>query len=95
MTRDIPREETHGLASQIWRFADSVPGNIAEGQGRISIGEFRQFLDVAVARTLSCRLRLNLPRRLGLGDAKLVNEADELSHEVGKMIYAIRDKIGV
>jgi hypothetical protein len=30
-----------------------------------------------------------------MGDAKLVNEADELSREVGKMIYAILDKIGV
>jgi four helix bundle protein len=47
MTQDFPREELYGLTSQIRRSAVSVASNIAEGQGRLSRGEFRQFLGIA------------------------------------------------
>jgi four helix bundle protein len=44
LTRTFPREEVYGLVSQMRCAAVSVPSNIAEGQGRMSCGEFRQFL---------------------------------------------------
>ena len=93
MTRQFPRDEMYGLANQIRRCAVSVPSNIAEGQGRMSSGEFRQFLGIARGSNFELQTQIELVRRLGLGDARLVDEADELSHEVGKMIYAILDKI--
>src|SRR5258708_30355000 len=46
-TQNFPRQETYGLTSQIRRSAGSVASNIAEGQGRLSRREFRQFLGVA------------------------------------------------
>ena len=39
----FPREEIYGLTSQIRRASVSVASNIAEGQGRNSAREFRQF----------------------------------------------------
>jgi len=47
LTQNFPREEMYGLSSQMRRSAVSVPSNIAEGQGRLSTGEFRQFLGIA------------------------------------------------
>ena len=38
------KAETYGLTSQIRRAAISVVSNIAEGQGRLTAGEFQQFL---------------------------------------------------
>jgi len=40
----IPKDEMYGLTSQMRRAAVSVPSNIAEGYGRVTTGEFKQFL---------------------------------------------------
>ena len=42
-TQAFPRTETYGLVSQLRRAAVFVPSNIAEGQARLSTGEFKQF----------------------------------------------------
>ena len=46
-TEQFPRNETYGLTSQIRRAAVSVASNIAEGQGRLTLGEFQHFLGQA------------------------------------------------
>ncbi len=46
-TEQFPRNETYGLTSQIRRAAVSVASNIAEGQGRLTLGEFLHFLGQA------------------------------------------------
>lgn len=88
LTKSFPREEIYGLSSQIRRSAVSVPSNIAEGQGRLSVGEFRQFLGIARGSNYELQTQLEIARSLGFADSKLIDEAESLSHEVGKMIYA-------
>ncbi|MGC1650342.1 MAG: four helix bundle protein [Candidatus Sulfotelmatobacter sp.] len=46
-TEQLPRSETYGLTSQLRRAAVSVPSNIAEGQGRLTPGEFAHCLGMA------------------------------------------------
>jgi four helix bundle protein len=46
-TTAFPAEERYGLTAQMRRAAVSVVSNIAEGQGRLTIGEWRQFLSHA------------------------------------------------
>ncbi len=48
ITAKFPGKEIYGLTNQIRRAAVSIPANIAEGQGRHSPGEFRQFLGIAL-----------------------------------------------
>ena len=43
----FPRSELYGLADQMKRAAVSIPSNIAEGQARQHLAEFRQFLAIA------------------------------------------------
>lgn len=43
-TRGFPGDELYGLTAQLRRAAVSIPSNIAEGHGRRSTGEFKQFL---------------------------------------------------
>lgn len=91
LTQQFPREETYGLTSQIRRAAVSLPSNIAEGHGRLNTNEFRQFLGIARGSNFELQTQLEIARSLQMGDPRLLNEAEELSHEVGKMIYSILD----
>jgi four helix bundle protein len=44
LTKTFPSDERFGLTQQLRRAVVSVVSNIAEGQGRLSHGEWRQFL---------------------------------------------------
>jgi len=72
-----------------------VPSNIAEGQGRLATGEFRQFLGIARGSNFELQTQLEIARALGLGNSKLIDEAESLSHQVGKMIYALLESLKV
>ena len=60
----FPREETYGLTSQIRRAAVSIPSNIAEGRGRLSRGEFKQFLGHARGSIFELESQLLIARSL-------------------------------
>jgi four helix bundle protein len=51
-TDAFPKQELYGIVSQMRRASVSIPSNIAEGQGRRSTGEFRQFLGHAYGSLL-------------------------------------------
>jgi four helix bundle protein len=91
LTREFPREEIYGLTSQIRRAAVSVPSNIAEGHGRLNKGEYRQFLGIARGSNFELQTQIEIARAIGIGNPKLLSEAEGFSHEVGKMLYAILD----
>jgi four helix bundle protein len=93
LTRQFPREEIYGLTSQIRRSAVSVPSNIAEGQARLSTGEFRQSLGIARGSNSELQTQLEIARALGIGDSELIDEAESLSHEVGKMLFALLESL--
>jgi four helix bundle protein len=93
LSQKFPREEIYGLTSQMRRSAVSIPSNIAEGQGRLNPNEFRQFLGIARASNCELQTQLEIARALEFGDPKLINEAEGLTHEVGKMIYAFLESL--
>lgn len=64
-TEPFPNSERFGLTSQIRRAVVSIPSNIAEGQGRLTKGEFRQFLGHARGSILELETQLEIAYELG------------------------------
>ena len=88
-TRAFPREERFGLTAQLRRCAVSVPSNIAEGHGRLTVGEWRHFLGQARGSVLEMQTQLILARRLSFIDATTIDSTLELSEEVGRIINGL------
>ena len=93
LTRGFPREEIYGLTSQLRRAGVSVASNVAEGYGRGSKGEYRNFLGMARGSALEVQTQLVIARELGLGDPKLIAAAERLAEETGKMLWAMMEKL--
>jgi four helix bundle protein len=59
-TEPFPKSEVYGLTSQLRRAAVSVASNIAEGQGRLTKGEFCHFLGQARGSLLEVETQLSI-----------------------------------
>ena len=64
LTKSFPNDELFNLTSQIKRSVISIPSNIAEGKGRNSDKEFKQFLFIARGSLFELRTQLEIARRL-------------------------------
>jgi four helix bundle protein len=89
LSKNFPKEELYGLTSQSRRAAVSIPANIAEGQGRRSKTEFRQFPGNARGSLLELDTHLELALRLSylsLNDHAIVQEQ---LREVGRIMNGL------
>jgi four helix bundle protein len=82
VTGSFPKEELFGLTGQIRRAGVSVASNIAEGYGRGSKGEYKQFLAIARGSNLEGQTQLFIATELGYGNPIQLKTADDLSNEV-------------
>jgi four helix bundle protein len=89
ITRFFPKEERFGLTSQIRRAGVSVPANIAEGQGRLSKGEFRYFLGVARGSLSELDTLLILAERAGFIDHETHQKLEGLIVEVRRPLQGL------
>lgn len=89
VTQKFPKEETYGVTSQLRRAAVSIPSNIAEGQGRQTTGEFRQFLGHARGSLLETETQVLLSERLEYLDHKTTEMLIEQAAELGRILNGL------
>ena len=89
ITARFPEREVFGLTSQLRRCAVSVPSNIAEGQGRLSRGEFKLFLGHARGSLFELQTQISIAERLRYIDQKTHEQALVQAVEVGKIINGL------
>ncbi len=83
-TEAFPKHELYGLAQQMWRAAVSIASNIAEGKGRRSDKEFRQFLFHARGSLLELETQLAIAGKLEYLTQKQSNEVQLLATQIGR-----------
>jgi four helix bundle protein len=86
-TSNFPSTEKFGLISQINRCAVSIASNIAEGAGRNTDGEFRQFLGTAKGSSYELETQLIVSNNLGYISIAELNGLIEKLEYVQKMIH--------
>jgi four helix bundle protein len=89
ITREFPRDEIYGLTSQLRRSAVSVASNIAEGYGRMSKGEYRQFLGMARGSNYEVQTQLAVARELAYAEHDAISGCERLSDEVARMLNSM------
>ena len=89
ITKAFPPDERYRLTDQLCRAAASVPTKIAEGKGRGSLAEFRQFLIIARGSIEETRYLLLLAKDLGLLIREAHTQLEAKFTEVSKMTNAL------
>ena len=93
LTAGFPKEELYGLTSQLRRAGVSAASNIAEGYGRGSRGEYKQFLAIARGSNLEAQTQLVVARELGFANQQEIDTVENLSFEIGKMLNSMLKKL--
>ena len=94
LTSSFPKEEMFGLTSQMRRAAVSIASNIAEGEGRKSKNEFSLFLGIALGSKSELETQLILSERVNLLKTTDTEPIKKSLDDIGKMLTALRRKIG-
>jgi four helix bundle protein len=89
----FPKSELYGLADQMKRAAVSIPSNIAEGQARQHVGEFRQFLSVANGSAAELDTQRIIAENLGFLPPEDSADLDRRITEIRKMLYALANSL--
>lgn len=92
LSASFPKAEKFGLISQIRRSAVSVPSNIAEGAGRNTDGEFKNFLGIASGSSNELFTQLLLSHRLQLATEEKITPILDQLIEVQKINYSLIKK---
>ena len=82
----LPPEERFALSDQMRRSAVSIPSNIAEGQGRQTDKEFKQFLSIAKGSVFEVETQLLICVRIQYLSEANIENALSLCDELGKML---------
>lgn len=89
LARKLPKEELFSLSDQMRRAAVSIPSNIAEGRGRQTDKEFKQFLSIAKGSVFELETQILICIRQNYFSEEQAKPTLSLCNEVGKMLTAL------
>ena len=92
-TSNFPQDERYELTRQLRCASISVISNIAEGQGRLTNGEWRQFLSHARGSLFEIQAQLLVASRLGLLDEQRYRSLRSAVIKVAKPLAGLIDYV--
>ncbi len=88
-TSDMPADETFGLRLQIRRAATSIPNNLAEGQGRSTVRDYRHFVMQARGSLYELQTQIVICERLHYFNEQKAMQLRERADEIGRMLNGL------
>lgn len=89
ITKTFPNEHRFGIANQMFRCAVSIPSNIAEGCGRKSDKELKQFLSISLGSSFELETQIIIAQEVGLIDSEQHLILESKITEIQKMINGL------
>jgi len=90
LLRLFPKEEQYALCDQLRRAVVSIPSNIAEGEGRVSVKEQAHFMEIALGSLNEVMCQLELANELRYINENQLFEAEEQMKTVAQMLAGLR-----
>ena len=91
----FPKEEKYSISSQITRAAVSIPSNIAEGSSRISMKDYKRFLEIPLGSSFELETQLLIAEAVNFGEKEKRNDLLKEIDEEQKMIMSFMSKLNL
>jgi four helix bundle protein len=91
--KSFPNEHKFGIANQMFRCAVSIPSNIAEGCGRKSDKELKQFLSISLGSAFELQTQIIIAKEVELITDIEYNILDLKIIEIQKMINGLSNSL--
>ncbi|MGM9801491.1 MAG: four helix bundle protein [Candidatus Limisoma sp.] len=88
--REFPSEEKYSLCDQIRRAVVSVPSNIAEGAGRMSIKEKSHFIEIAYGSLMELYCQIQIAHDLDYISESQLSSIKNRILRISKMLNALQ-----
>jgi four helix bundle protein len=92
-TQSFPKQEMYGLTAQMRRAAVAIPSNLAEGRGRGTRKDYRQFVIVARGSAAELETQVILAKDLGFLDEPASQTLLEQVERVLRMLYRLAEAL--
>lgn len=86
----FPKEEQYALCDQLRRAAISIPSNIAEGMGRMSVKEQIHFIEIAFGSLNETMCQLELAFELNYISQEDLLASEDFTKEITRMLSRLR-----
>ena len=90
LLKQFPKEEQYALCDQLRRAAVSIPSNIAECMGRVSIKEQIHFIEIAFGSLNEVMCQLELACDLDYISEENLRTSEEFVKELTRMLSNLR-----
>lgn len=90
LLKQFPKEEQYALCDQLRRAAISIPSNIAEGMGRVSVKEQIHFIEIAFGSLNETMCQIELAYELGYISQEQLIASEDFVKEVSRMLSRLR-----
>jgi four helix bundle protein len=93
LLKKYPSYEQYALCDQLRRAVVSIPSNIAEGMGRMSVKERIHFLEISYASMTEVLCQLDISESLGYISAEELQQAESIVERLARVMSGLRKSL--